>query len=112
MQKLLMVMLAMAMVVLSGCGPVKKYCFISPVMSEVKTATVGSVMIKKWECKGRVTVDQCTQPLEILYLGRTRPGNYIRIASRVGSRTQIFAEVTYPENSKLIDFQDVKIEII
>lgn len=53
-----------------------------------------------------------TQPLEILYLGRTHPGNYIRIASRVGSRTQIFAEVTYPENSKLIDFQDVKIEIM
>jgi hypothetical protein len=46
------------------------------------------------------------------YLGRTHPGNYIRIASRVGSRTQIVAEATYPENSKLIDFQDAKIEVI
>jgi len=119
--KKMLVILVMVLVafMLSGCGPVKKYCFIqdnenlfiSPGATEVKAVT-GSIMIKKWECSGRVTVDQCTQPLELLYLGRTHPGNYIRIASRVGSRTQILAEVTYPEDSKVIDFQDAKIEII
>jgi len=105
--------------VLSGCGTVKKYCyiednenrFISPGETEVKTAT-GSIMIKRWECVGRVTVDQCTQPLELLYLGRAHPGEYIRLASRVGSRTPILAEVAYPGDSKVIDFQDVKIEVI
>lgn len=116
MKKLLILL---AMVILSGCGPVKKYCFIqdnesqfiTPGATEVKTVT-GSIMVKKWECVGRVTVDQCTQPLELLYLGRTHPGNYIRIASRVGSRTQILAEVTYPEDAKVINFQDAKIEVI
>jgi hypothetical protein len=102
----------------SGCAA-KKYCFIgdnanrfiSPGATEVKAFT-GSIMIKKWECSGRVTVDRCTQPLEILYLGRTHPGNYIRIASRVGSRTQTLAEVTYPGDSMVIDFQDAKIQVI
>jgi hypothetical protein len=104
--------------ILNGCG-VKKYCFIqdnenrflTPGTTEVKAAT-GSIMIKKWECVGRITVNDCTQPLELLYLGRTHPGDYIRIASRVGSRTQLLAEVTYPPDSKVIDFQDAKIELI
>jgi hypothetical protein len=112
--KKMLVVLVMALVafMLSGCA-VKKYCFISPALSpEVKEVTVGSVMIKKWECVGRVTVDRCTEPLELIYLGRTHPGNYIRIGSRVGGRTQFVTEATYPENSKLIEFQDAKIEVI
>jgi hypothetical protein len=48
----------------------------------------------------------------LLYLGRAHPGNYIRIASRVGRRTPVVTEVTYPGDSKLIDFQDAKIEVI
>ncbi len=113
MKKMLVVLvMASGAFMLGGCGPVKKYCFTNPVLLEPKEVTVGSVMIKKWECVGRVTVNRCTQPMEILYLGRTHPGNYIRIASRVGSRTPIVAEATYPENSKLIEFQDAKIEVI
>ncbi len=103
---------------LSGCA-VKKYCFIqdnenrfiSPGETEVKAAT-GSIMIKKWECYGRTTVNRCTQPLELIYLGRTHPGNYIRIASRVGRRTQVVTEVTYPENSKLIPQLSEKIRLL
>jgi hypothetical protein len=109
MKKVILILLLMWM--LSGCA-VKKYCFILPGLSEVKTVTVGSVMIKKWECFGRVTVNDCREPLELIYLGRTHPGNYIRIASRAGDRTQIIAEATYPENSKLIEFQDAKLEVI
>jgi hypothetical protein len=69
-------------------------------------------MIKEVDCYGRVTVNSCVPSVEILYLGRTHPGNYIRIASRAGKSTQIVAEVTYPENSKLIHFQDGEIEVI
>ncbi len=50
--------------------------------------------------------------MEIVYLGRIHPGNYIRIASRVGSRTQFITETTYPEASNLVEFKDAKIEII
>ena len=69
-------------------------------------------MIREVDCYGRVTVNSCVPSVEILYLGRTHPGNYIRIASRAGKSTQIVAEVTYPENSKLIHFQDGEIEVI
>jgi hypothetical protein len=111
--KKMLVVLVMVLVafMLSGCA-VKKYCFIEPPLDEITTKNVGSVMIKKVECLGRVTVNECDQSTEILYLGRTHPGNYIRIASRVGRRTPLITEVTYPENAKLIDFQDAKIEVI
>ena len=110
--KKMLVLLVMALVafMLSGC--VKKYCFISPAVSEVVSVTVGSIMIKKVECFGRVTVNECDQSTELLYLGRAHPGNYIRLASRVGRRTPVVTEVTYPEDSKLIEFQDAKIEVI
>ncbi len=103
----------LAVMILSGCA-VRKHCFIQPGLLEDRTVTTGSVMISKYECQGRVTVAarDCNEPLEILYLGRTHPGNYLRIASRVGSRTQVMAETTYSENSKFINFQDAKIEVI
>lgn len=111
--KKMLVLLVMALVafMLSGCS-MKKYCTIDPPSNEVTEKSVGSIMIKKIECFGRVTVDNCDQTTELLYLGRTHPGNYIRITSRVGRRTPVVAEVTYPENSKVIDFGDAKIEII
>jgi hypothetical protein len=109
--KILFIMLALVM--LSGCA-LKKHCYILPESSVVKTVATGSVMLKKWECFGRVyvTARDCTEPLELIYLGRTHPGNYIRIASSVGIRTHIMAETTYPENSKLIQFKEAQIEVI
>ena len=97
--KKMLVALVMASVAFmaSGCA-VKKHCYIAPRLSEINEVTVGSIMIKKWECFGRVTVNRCRKPLEIVYLGRKHPGNYIRIASRVGSRTQFISETTYPED--------------
>jgi len=111
--KKMLVILVMALVafMLSGCA-VKKYCSIEPPLNEITEKNVGSIIIKKVERFGRVTVDNCDQSTELLYLGRTHPGNYIRIASRVGRRTPVVAEVTYPENSKVIDFRDAKIEIL
>jgi hypothetical protein len=111
--KKMSVLLVMALVgfMLSGCS-VKKYCFINPAVSEVTSATVGSIMIEKAECFGRVTVNECDQSTELLYLGRAHPGNYTRLGSRVGRRTPVVSEVTYAEDSRLIEFQDAKIEVI
>ena len=111
--KKMLVVLVMVLVpfMLGGCA-VKKYCTTDPSLNEITTKNVGSIMIKKEVCVGRVTVNECDQLTEILYLGRTHPGNYIRIASRVGRRTPVMTDVTYPEDSKVIDFQDAKIEVI
>jgi hypothetical protein len=110
MKKTMLVFVMLPIMILSGCA--KKYCFISPLLLDEVKRTVGDIMIEKKECVGRVTVNDCVKPLELIYLGRTHPGNYIKIASRVGRRTQVVTEVTYPENSKFIDFQDAKIEVI
>ncbi len=111
--KKMLVVLVMASVAFmaSGCA-VRKHCFVEPGLLEINEVTVGSIMIKKWECFGRITVNRCRKPLEVIYLGRTHPGNYIRIASRVGSRTPFITETTYPGDSNLIEFKDAKIEVI
>ena len=109
MKKIMLVLVAV--VILSGCA-VRKHCYLFPKPSEVKAVSVGSIIVKNWECFGRITVNQCTEQLELVYLGRTHPGNYIRIGSRVGGSTQFVAEATYPEDSKIIRFKNAKIEVI
>ena len=70
----------------------KTYCYIKYPNMPV---TVGSVMLTKSKCFGRVTVNQCPEQevMEIVYLGRTHSGEHIRIGSRVGSSTQFVAGV-------------------
>ena len=109
MKKILMLALVLGLLA-SGCA-VQKHCFIRPSLLEVETVTTGSVLVRKTECYGRVTVDQCVTPLELTYLGKT--GSNIRIASRITiKRTPVITEILYPESSRFIEFQDVKIEII
>ena len=129
-------MLAMVLgLLVSGCA-VQKHCFINPPLDREYTVTVGSKLVDKTECYGRVTVNQCTGGLWLIFLGKT--GDNIRIQSIVGiatnvatgsavtstskglgvttlssvSKTPIITEILYPESSKFIEFQDVKIEII
>ena len=109
MKKILKLAMVLGLLV-SGCT--KKYCFIRPGLLEVNQVTVGSIMIEKQECFGKITVNRCVTPLELSYLGKTQTGNHIRVGSRVGSRTKVVTEVTYPENSQFIEFQDVKFELV
>ena len=131
------IMLAMVIgLLVSGCA-VQKHCFIKPALNREYTVTTGSRLVEKIECYGRVTVNDCTGGgLWLVFLGKF--GGKIRIQSIVGtatgvvtggaisstpdglaltrlssvSKTPIITEMFYPESSKFIEFQDVKIEII
>ena len=115
----------------SGCA-VQRHCFINPPLNYEHTVTVGNNLVEKIECKGRVTVNECSSGLWLVFLGKT--GGNIRIQSIVGtatvvtsgtasrglvtwtvssvSKTPVITEILYPESSKFIEFQDLKIEII
>jgi hypothetical protein len=134
MKKILMLAMVSGLLV-SGCA-VQKHCFINPPLNREYTVTVGSKLVEKIECYGRVTVNQCTNGLWLIFLGKT--GGNIRIQSIVGtatsvatgsavtstskglgvttlssvSKTPIITEILYPESSKFIEFQDLKIEMI
>jgi hypothetical protein len=107
-----------------------------PSLNSEYTVTSGSRLVEKIECYGRVTVNECSSGLWLIFLGKT--GGNIRIQSVVGavtgvatgravtagrggpavtwvssvSKTPIITEILYPESSKFIEFQDLKIEII
>jgi hypothetical protein len=104
-------MLAMVLgLLVSGCA-VKKYCFVEPSLLEVRTVNPGSILVKKTECYGRLTADECMTTLELTYLGKN--GGNIRVASKVIIKsTPVITEALYTENSKFIEFQDVKIEVL
>ncbi len=119
----------------SGCA-VQKHCFIRPSLNHEYTVTAGSRLVEKIECYGRATVDECSSGLWLIFLGKT--GGNIRIQSLVGtatgvaagkavtstpdgtavtwgswaSKTPVITEILYPESSKFIEFQDLKIEIM
>jgi hypothetical protein len=137
MKKMLVVLVvALVAFMLSGCA-VQKHCFIKPLLNREYTVTAGSRLVEKTECYGRVTVNESTKGgLWLIFLGKT--GGNIRIQSIVGtatgvatgsavsstpeglavttfssvSKTPVITEILYPESSKFIEFQDVKIEII
>jgi|GEM_PF-1727433 hypothetical protein len=120
----------------AGCA-VRKHCFIYPPLNQVVTVTTGSDLVFKAECLGKLTVNDCTG-MGLIYLGKS--GNNLRIQGKVSVvtnvriphnqtgvagvveaitipqyavyETPILTEALYPENSKLILFQDVKIEVI
>jgi hypothetical protein len=126
MKKTMLVFVVLAMVTLIGC--VQKHCFINPPLNREHTVTVGSRLVDKTECYGRVTVNDCYEGLWLIFLGKT--GGNIRIQSNIGtassattgnvglsgfssvSKTPIITEILYPESSKSIEFQDVKIQVI
>jgi hypothetical protein len=134
MKKILMLAVVLGLLV-SGCA-VQKHCFVNPLLNREYTVTAGSRLVEKIECYGRVTVNKCTGGLWLVFLGKT--GGNIRIQSVVGtaigvakgsaltstpdglavtrlssvSQTPIITEILYPESSKFIEFQDVKIEIL
>jgi len=134
MKKILMLAMVLGLLV-SGCA-VQKHCFINPSLNREYMVTTGSKLVEKVECYGRVTVNQCTSGLWLIFLGKT--GGNIRIQSMLGtatgvttgkavtstpdglgfttlysvSKTPIVTEILYPESSRFIEFQDIKIEII
>jgi uncharacterized protein YceK len=133
---MVLLIITLAAFMLSGCGPVKKHCFIRPSLNDEYTVTAGSRLVEKIECYGRVTVNECSSGLWLIFLGKT--GGNVRIQSSVGTaigvatgkavtptsdgpivtwvssalKTPIITEILYPESSKFIEFQDLKIEII
>lgn len=125
-------MLAMVLgFLVSGCA-VQRHCFIYPPLNREYTVTAGSDLVVKKECYGRVTVNEC-KGSGLIYLGKI--GGNIRIQGKIGTvtnittirtgvvealtvpqnsvwKTPIITEILYPGNSKLIEFQDAKIEVI
>ena len=97
------------------------------------------IMIRKVECVGRATVNECSISLDLVYLGNT--GTYIRMGQRsgisgyivgntssvgIGQRSGVvfgksdfqasivfpsITEFTYPIDSRSIDFQGTKFQV-
>ncbi len=133
MKKILLLTMVLGLL-MGGCA-MQKHCYFFPPLNEIKKVNVGSLMIQKVDCFGRVTVDSCSTSFELVYLGNT--GTYIRMGQRAGVRGHIegggigvlssgdfgiynfrtsivlpsLTEFTYPIDSRLIDFQGTKFEI-
>ncbi len=134
MKKIIMLAIVLGLL-MSGCA-LKKHCVINPPLNLEYTVTAGSGLVERTVCYGRVTVNDCRTALCLNYLGKA--GGNIRIQGSVGtvtgvtsgiaasstpdglavtklssvSKTPIISEILFPESSKFIEFQDVKIEII
>ena len=85
MKRILMLAAVLGLLV-NGCA-VQKHCFIRPSLNHEDTVTAGSRLVEKIECYGRVTVNQCTSGLWLIFLGKT--GGNIRIQSVIGDATVV-----------------------
>ncbi len=134
-KKIVLVLLAMVLLVFISSGCVRKHCYFAPQLNQKVKVNVGSTMIRNVECFGRITVNDCTASLELVYLGHT--GTYIRMGQREGVYGQVLGrtvgvdstgavgvygfkasvelpslmEFTYPIESRFIDFRGTQFEV-
>lgn len=122
----------------NGCAR-QKHCYYFPPLNEIQEVRTGDIMIRKVECVGRATVNECSISLDLVYLGNT--GTYIRMGQRsgisgyivgntssvgIGQRSGVvfgksdfqasivfpsITEFTYPIDSRSIDFQGTKFQV-